>query len=221
MIPARASDTSVRKASIPPPSVNRPTVRPTTRKPITRAYSVAPWPSSRLSPVRSSPSLSEIRSNIPYLPLNSQRRLHPALLDTFHLGGRQRRLRTAKGWVEPPVRITFRWGEGRQWTRGRPRGPRAPRGPPRLPSARRVVVPDALPRPDGSRRAARRDGAPLPAHELRPHALHALPDRRRLPRRRVPGCRDPGRAAAVAVRRRAGGEHGARARRRREPAPRP
>ena len=43
-------------------------VRPTTRKPITMAYSVAPWPSSRLRPA----SMSEIRSNIPYLPFNSQ-----------------------------------------------------------------------------------------------------------------------------------------------------
>ena len=31
----------------------------------------------------------------------------PALLDTFHLGGWAKALRTAKGWIGPPLRITF------------------------------------------------------------------------------------------------------------------
>ena len=56
------------------------------------------------------------------------------------------------------------------------------------------------------------EGLLFPAHELRAHALHALPDRRRLPRRRAPRRRDQAGAPPVADGVREGGALGARAR---------
>src|SRR5688572_314275 len=58
-------------------------------------------PRSELSDLERNP----LEHSLP--PFELAGRSDPALLDTFHLGGRLVPIRTAKGWVGPPLRISF------------------------------------------------------------------------------------------------------------------
>ncbi len=118
---------------------------------MTMAYSVAPWPSSRLSVGEELAQLE--RNPLEHLPTslsNSQAGTEPALLRHSSIEARGSvALRTAKGWVEPPIRVSFA-------RRARDNAPVAEhmeltrdRRAARLPRARRDVLRVALPRADG------------------------------------------------------------------------
>ena len=79
----------------------------------------------------------------------------------------------------------------------------------------------APPRPDGAPRAGARGRPPAEADALDPHVLHALPDRRGLPRRRPSRARRQAASAPVALRGPAPHTRGPRVGRRRGAAARP
>ena len=195
-----ASATSPRKSLIPAPSTPSAEGRGRRRgSRCTMAYSVAPWPSSRLS---SGDELAQLERNPLEHSLPPIRTCRPALsrhclTRSIKAAGR-RRSAPRRGGSDHPFGSASRRPGRRQSCGGHPHRSDAVRRAAGLPRARRQLVRGALPRPDGSGGPTRRTGDAVPGHELGAHALHALPDRRRLPRRRAPHRRDQAGAPPVA-----------------------